>query len=286
MASIREGKVAVVDAVRARLDEADAAVITEYRGLTVAEMASLRRNLRAVGGDFKVFKNTLVRRAIAGSPHEPLTGLLEGPTAIAFVSGDVSAVAKALRDFARGAPALIVKGGVLDGSLLGAPELGALADLPSRDVLLAMFAGAIAAPMRTMAGLLKAVPQSLAYGLSALIESRGGVPAPPEAAPTPGADASGDDGGEAVQAPSPTEAAVIETGADPTETTIEPAQSEPAQSETTDSETTDSETAGADDAGSSNGEAAAPQAPAAAETTTAPADAPDEPKSKDTPTEG
>jgi len=269
MGSIREGKVAVVDAVRARLDEADAAVITEYRGLTVAEMATLRRNLRAVGGDYKVFKNTLVRRAIAGSPHEPLTGLLEGPTAIAFVSGDVSAVAKALRDFARSAPALIVKGGVLDGALLGAPELGVLADLPSRDVLLAMIAGAIAAPMRTMAGLLKAVPQSLAYGLSALIESRGGVPAPPEAAPGPDADASADDTAATDEAPSATEAAVIETEADTTETTIEPEAGEAAKSETAESETTESETTES-------------EATAEAEIS-APAD---DPESKETPTEG
>jgi large subunit ribosomal protein L10 len=174
MSTIREGKTAVIDEVRTRLDDASAAVVTEYRGLTVAQMATLRRTLRAVGGDFKVFKNTLVRRAIEGGDHAGLVDLLEGPTAIAFVSGDVSAVAKALRDFARGAPALIVKGGVLDGSLLDARELTALADLPSRDVLLSMFAGALAAPMRTMAGLLKALPQNLAYGLAGLLEQKGG----------------------------------------------------------------------------------------------------------------
>ena len=81
-------------------------------------------------------------------------------------------MAKALRDFARPAPALVVKGGVLDGALLDARELTVLADLPSREVLLSMFAGALAAPLRNMAGLLKALPQGLAYGLSALIESR------------------------------------------------------------------------------------------------------------------
>lgn len=182
MSANRDGKVAVVDAVRTRLDESSAAVVTEYRGLTVAEMAALRKSLRSVGGDYKVFKNTLVRRAIEGSDHAPLTELLVGPTAIAFVSGDVSAVAKALRDFARSAPALVVKGGVLDGALLGARELTALADLPSREVLLAQFAGALAAPMRTMAGLLKALPQNLAYGLAALLESKGGERQAPEGA--------------------------------------------------------------------------------------------------------
>jgi large subunit ribosomal protein L10 len=98
------------------------------------------------------------------------------------VNGDVSAVAKALRDFAKATPTLVVKGGVLDGKALSLKDLTALADLPSRDVLLARFAGLLASPMTTMAGLLKAIPQNFAYGLSALIDSKGGAPAPaPEA---------------------------------------------------------------------------------------------------------
>ncbi|HUD68999.1 MAG TPA: 50S ribosomal protein L10 [Acidimicrobiales bacterium] len=175
MSANRDAKTLVVDEVRTRMDESSATLVTEYRGLTVAEMAALRRALRSVGGDYKVFKNTLVRRAIEGSDHARLLELLEGPTAIAFVRGDVSAVAKALRDFSKGAPALIVRGGVLDGVLLDAAALGALAELPSRDMLLSMFAGALAAPMRTMAGLFKALPQNLAYGLAALVESKGGT---------------------------------------------------------------------------------------------------------------
>jgi len=85
------------------------AVVTEYRGLTVAQISTLRRQLRTLGADYKVFKNTLVRRAIAGTDVESLAEFLVGPTAIAFVDGDVSAVAKALRDFARETPKLIVK---------------------------------------------------------------------------------------------------------------------------------------------------------------------------------
>ncbi len=181
MSANRDAKTLVVDEVRTRLDESSATLVTEYRGLTVAEMAALRRALRTVGGDYKVFKNTLVRRAIEGSDHAGLLELLEGPTAIAFVRGDVSAVAKALRDFSKGAPALILRGGVLDGVLLDAAALSALAELPSRDVLLSMFAGALAAPMRTMAGLLKALPQNLAYGLAALVESKGGTRLEPDA---------------------------------------------------------------------------------------------------------
>jgi large subunit ribosomal protein L10 len=175
--SPRAEKVAVVDEVRERLSAASASVVTEYRGLSVAELAELRQSLSAVGGDYKVFKNTLVRRAVDGGEHQPLQTLLVGPTAIAFVHGDVSAVAKALRDFSRTKPNLVVKGGMLEGNLLSAAELTTLADLPPREVLLAQVAGAIAAPMRQLAGLMAAVPRNLAYGIAALVEQLGGVPA-------------------------------------------------------------------------------------------------------------
>jgi len=177
----RAEKVAVVDEVRQRLDETSGSVVTEYRGLTVSELAELRRALAAAGGDYKIFKNTLARRAVAGSNHEPMQEWLSGPTAIAFVHGDVSAVAKALRDFGRANPHLVIKGGMLDGAVLSAGQLGALADLPPREVLLARVAGAIAAPLTQMAGLLKALPQNLAYGLSALLDQRGGAPLSPDA---------------------------------------------------------------------------------------------------------
>lgn len=177
----RPEKVAVVDEVRGRLADADATILTEYRGLTVAELAQLRVALAAVGGDYKVYKNTLVKLAVAGSSHESLTELLQGPTAIAFVSGEISAVAKALRDYARTNPNLVVKGGLHGDGVLSAADLGALADLPSREVLLARVAGAIAAPMQQLAGLLQALPRNLAYGLSALIDQQGGAPVPAEA---------------------------------------------------------------------------------------------------------
>ncbi len=179
MSKIRPVKVAAIDEVKARVDETTTALVTEYRGLTVAEISSVRRQLRTLGADYKVFKNTLVRRAISGTTVEPMTEFLEGPTAIAFVKGDVSAVAKALRDIAKSSPNLVVKGGVLDGKALSPSDVAALADLPSREVLLSMFAGALAAPMRTLAGLMKAVPQNLAYGLAALLEQKGGAPVAP-----------------------------------------------------------------------------------------------------------
>jgi len=203
----RADKVAVVGEVRERLSGADASVVTEYRGLSVADLADLRRSLAAAGGDYKIFKNTLVRLAVAGSPHEPIRDLLTGPTAIAFVHGDVSAVAKALREFGRGNPHLVVKGGILDGGLLSPSQLSALAELPSREVLLARIAGAIAAPLTQMAGLLKAMPQDLAYGLSAVLDQRRA--AEPEAEATPGAQGAGETAGSEVPtAPEASEADV------------------------------------------------------------------------------
>ena len=168
----RTHKALVVDEVRARINGATASIVSEYRGLTVAELAELRHALAAVGGDYKIFKNTLVKRAIDGGEYQPLADYLSGPTALTFVDGDVSAVAKALRDFSRGNPLLVIKGGLADGSLLTSSDLAALAELPPRDVLLARLAGALAAPMQQLAGLLQALPRNLAYGFSALIEQR------------------------------------------------------------------------------------------------------------------
>ena len=176
MENPRSDKVAVVDEVKDRLESSSAAILTEYRGLTVKEIATLRRSLTAAGGDYKIYKNTLVRFAVRDKGIEGLEELLVGPTAIAFVDGDAAAVAKALRDFARTNPNLVVKGGLLGTGVLSAAETTALAELPSREVLLAQLAGAIAAPMQQFAGLLQALPRNMAYGLKALIDKGGGVP--------------------------------------------------------------------------------------------------------------
>ena len=238
MSKVRPDKVATVDEVKSRVDASSTAVVTEYRGMTVAQISSLRRQLRSIGADYKVFKNTLVLRAISGTAVESLGEFLHGPTAIAFVDGDVSAVAKTLRDFARETPTLIVKGGVADGKALTLKDLAALADLPSRDVLLAQFAGLLASPLRTMAGLLKALPQNFAYGLSALIDSKGG-PAPTveevEAAETPAgveeaAPAASDDAAAPVaEVAVEEEAPVVDEAAETTEAPVEDAASEPAE---------------------------------------------------------
>ena len=174
----RPDKVAVVDEVRSHLDEADAVIVTEYRGLKVKDLAALRRSIAPLGADYKIYKNTLVRLAAEQRP-DGFVDLVSGPTALTFVQGDAAAVTKALRDFARANPLLVIKGGLLGNSVLGAQATAALADLPSREVLLARLAGALAAPMQSLAGLLAAVPRNFAYGLAALRDERAaGAPIP------------------------------------------------------------------------------------------------------------
>jgi large subunit ribosomal protein L10 len=168
----RAEKVAVVDEVASKLQAADAVIITEYRGLKVGQLANLRRQLRTAGGEYKVYKNTLARLGAEKAGVEGLHDMLLGPSGITFVAGDIAAVAKALRDAAKANPLLVIKGGVMGSTLLSAKDVEALADLPSRDVLLAMFAGALQAPLVKTAGLLQALPRNFAYGIKALIEQK------------------------------------------------------------------------------------------------------------------
>jgi large subunit ribosomal protein L10 len=168
----RPEKVAVVEEVTSKLSEAHAVIITEYRGMSVGQLASLRRTLRDAGGEYKVYKNTLARFAAQRAGVEALNDLLVGPSAITFVAGDAAAVAKALRDVARVNPLLVIKGGAMGGKVMSGKDVEALAELPSREVLLAQFAGALQAPLVKTAGLLQALPRNFAYGLKALIEEK------------------------------------------------------------------------------------------------------------------
>jgi len=214
MENPRPEKVAVVDEVRDRFGKTNAALLTEYRGLDVDALAQLRRALRDAGGEYKVYKNTLVRLA-AREAGLDIEDMLTGPTAIAFVGerpggepGDAVLVAKALRDFARGNPALVVKGGVMDDRSLSAEDANALADVEPREVLLAKLAGGLAAPMQQFAGLLQALPRNFAYGLSALIEKGGAGDAP--AAPADAAPADADTHTDTNDAPADAEATTEE----------------------------------------------------------------------------
>jgi large subunit ribosomal protein L10 len=187
----RPEKVAVVTEVRQKLEDAEAVVFTEYRGLKVRDLQELRSALRPAGGEYKVYKNTLVRRASSELDLE-IADELTGPTALAFVGpradgtpGDPVLVAKALKAFAKGNPALVVKGGLLGRQVLDAAGVSSLADVAPREELLARLAGGMAAPMRNFAALLQAVPQKFAYGLQALIEAGGATDAPAAATDGP-----------------------------------------------------------------------------------------------------
>ena len=148
----RAEKVAAVAELTERFQSSSGAVLTEYRGLTVAQLAELRHSL-GEQATFSVVKNTLTKLAAAeaGIAAE-LDGLLSGPSAIAFVKGDVVEAAKGLRDFAKANPALVIKGGVIDGKSMSPAEIERLADLESREVLLAMLAGAMKASMAERGG--------------------------------------------------------------------------------------------------------------------------------------
>jgi large subunit ribosomal protein L10 len=168
----RPEKTAVVEEIRTKLTESDAAVLTEYRGLTVSELAELRGALRPAGTEYKVFKNTLARRAVQEAGLDELVPLLLGPTAIAFVKGDAVVAAKALRDFGKGNDALVIKGGLLGPRVLTPAEISALAEVEPREVLLAKLAGGFQAPMNKAAGLFSAFTRNFAYGLKAYVDQR------------------------------------------------------------------------------------------------------------------
>jgi len=168
----RAEKVAVVEEITAKLNSAEAVFITEYRGMSVGQLANLRRQLKPAGGEYKVYKNTLARFAAQNAGLDSLADILVGPSGITFASGDIAATAKALRDAAKANPLLVIKGGAMGSTVLSAKDVEALADLPSRETLLAMFAGALQAPLVKTAGLLQALPRNFAYGLKALIEQK------------------------------------------------------------------------------------------------------------------
>src|SRR5438270_910736 len=182
MENPRPAKVAVVDEVRQRLSSSGAAILTEYRGLNVAEMARLRRSLREAGGQYKIYKNSLVRFAVRELGLEELEQMLLGPTAIAFVDGDAAAVAKSLRDFSRTNPALVIKGGVLGTTVLSAADAVAMS---SKEEILYSIAGMT---VLELSQLLKDFEEK--FGVTA---------AAPVAAAAPAAAAGGGDGAAAAE---------------------------------------------------------------------------------------
>ena len=161
MSTVRSEKEAVVAEIRAKMSGASAVIITEYRGISVTGLATLRLALREHGAEYRVYKNTLARFAAREAGIEGLDALLVGPTAITFVDGDVAAVAKTLKDFSKTNQNLVLQGGAIDGKAVNASYIDVLASLPSHEAMLGQFAG-----------LLLALPRNMAYGLKALIDQK------------------------------------------------------------------------------------------------------------------
>ncbi|MBP3953396.1 50S ribosomal protein L10 [Bacillus suaedae] len=157
--SVLEQKKQVVSDIASKLRDSKATVVVDYRGLTVAEVTELRKQLREAGVEFKVYKNTLARRATAEAELTALDEQLVGPTAIAFSNDDVIAPAKVINDFAKKHEALEIKAGVIEGQVASVAEIKALAELPSREGLLSMLANVLQAPMRGFALVTKAVAE-------------------------------------------------------------------------------------------------------------------------------
>lgn len=157
--SIREEKARLVQEIAGKLKESVSTIVTDYRGLTVAEVTELRKQLREAGIDFKVYKNTLTRRATAEAGLSELDAYLTGPTAIAFSKNDVVAPAKILSEFAKSHEALEIKAGIIEGKLVQYEQIKAIADLPSREGLLSMLLSVLQAPIRNFALAVKAIAE-------------------------------------------------------------------------------------------------------------------------------
>ena len=164
----RDQKAAVIEEVAGQIQEADAVFAVDYRGISVPQAAELRTKLRDADASFRIVKNTLTERAADQAGAEGLKELLEGPTAMTFVKGDAAAAAKALRDFRRATQLLEFKGGWMNGAPLGAPEIEAIAKLPSREVLYGRLVGMVASPLTGLVTSLNGLIGGLARQLQAI----------------------------------------------------------------------------------------------------------------------
>lgn len=161
MANVKliQAKQEAVDVVAEKLRNSVTTVVADYRGLNVTQVTELRKQLREAGVEFQVLKNSLVRRATAATELSELDEVLVGPTAIAFSTEDAVIPAKIINDFAKKNDALKIKGGVVEGKVVGVDQIKALADLPSRDGLLSMLLSVLQAPVRNFALAVKAVAE-------------------------------------------------------------------------------------------------------------------------------
>lgn len=168
----KTSKADTVESMRRAIASQKGVVVAAHHGLTVAEVTSLRKKLREVNAEFRVVKNTLIRLAAKGTDFAKLGDVFTGPTAVGFAKGDPVALAKAMKDFAGANPKVKLKAGFLDGAVLSAKEIEALADTPSRQVLLSRLAGGLAAPITRLAQALSGPERKLVYALNSVHEQK------------------------------------------------------------------------------------------------------------------
>lgn len=159
MSNAIEQKKQIVDQIADKLKASKSTIVVDYRGLTVAEVTELRKQLREAGVEFKVYKNSMTRRAADSLDFSAINTALTGPNAIAFSTEDVVAPAKILNDFAKKHEALEIKAGIIEGTIVTVEEVKALAELPSREGLLSMLLSVLQAPIRNLALATKAVAE-------------------------------------------------------------------------------------------------------------------------------
>lgn len=203
-----------VKQIRKWFEKSDELLVLHYKGLTVSEANELRMRLKGMGSQLKVLKNTLTRIAVADTPSEPVTPLLEGPVAVIFIEDDAAVVARAVREFGKGRKDFYLLGGMLGGRVLTGRQVETFATLPPREVLLAQMAGVMQAPMSRMLATVVAPARKMLGLFQALADKKG-----PEA---PAESAQGD-------APVEEKAEIAETGEDEAAKTVEAEASETGQ---------------------------------------------------------
>jgi large subunit ribosomal protein L10 len=173
MALTKSEKTATVEQVASALGSVDSAILFDYKGLNVPQVTELRRQVRAAKGQYRVVKNTLARRALLGTPFEPLSEFFQGTTAIAFTGTDPVALAKTLTTFAKTAPQLAIKAAVVQGRTIQAAEVAELATLPGKPELYAKLLFLLSAPMVRLVTVLEAAPQALLNVLTQAEKKKG-----------------------------------------------------------------------------------------------------------------
>lgn len=168
----KQEKIDLVKEIHEDIEKSNALFVTDYRGLTVSEITTLRRNLREAGTDYTVVKNTLFELAAKDLVSEDLTPFLVGPTAVAFVHQDAIASAKALVDFARTHKLLEIKGGYVEGKVLDAVQIQALSKIPSREILISQMLGAFQSPIAGFVGTLQGIVSEFVFTLQAVADKK------------------------------------------------------------------------------------------------------------------